>query len=451
MSSLKPQTLKGFNDWFAEDVKLREYIIGIFKQVFEKYGYEPLETPAVEYSELILGQSGEEAEKQYYRFKDPGGRDVMLKYEVMIGMCRAVATNIDKIVFPYKRYQIQPTWRAENTQKGRYRQFTQADADTIGSASMLADAEFIQMGLEITQKLGFKKFLAQISNRKFLNGLREYLAIPENKFYGMCMSIDKLRKVGPDEVQKELIEKRGLTSQQVAEIMKIINTNQYQNFTNEQIIDVLTSTVGKTKIGKEGLNELKEIFDYLKLVDVPEKWFRFDPSIARGLASYTGPVWEFEVIDGGVGSIAGCGRYDEAIGKYLSGGKKIPATGGSFGIERICEILKDRKMIDLGKTNTKVLMTIFSKDLLNKSAKSAQNLRNNGVNTDLYAIPEDKLDKQIKYADKKGIKYVIIIGPEEAAKDEVTLKDMVTGEQKRLKITNITNLNELKANLNEKN
>jgi len=143
----KPRKLRGFNDFFGEDMRIRQYVIDTFKQTFEKYGYEPLETPALEYSKYMLGQSGEEAEKQFYRFKDPGGRDVMLKYEVMIGMCRAVAENYDNIEFPYKRYQIQRTWRAENTQKGRYREFTQCDADTIGSNSMINDAEFIQMGL----------------------------------------------------------------------------------------------------------------------------------------------------------------------------------------------------------------------------------------------------------------------------------------------------------------
>jgi len=425
----KPQTLKGFNDWFAEDVKIREFVIGTLKSVFEKYGYEPLETPALEYSELIMGQSGEEAEKQYYRFKDQGDRDVMLKYEVMIGMCRAVATNLDKIVFPYKRYQIQPVWRAENTQKGRYRQFTQADADTIGSNSMTADAEFIQMGLEITAKFGFKEYLARISNRKFLDGIWEYLNIPKEKFYGLCMSIDKIKKIGPQKAEKELVEKRQLTLAQAQKVMETVNTENYRSMNNEEIVNFLTSTIGKTKSGKEGLEELQEIFDYLKTVGIPENYYRFDTAIARGLASYTGPVWEFEVIDGGVGSIAGCGRYDDAIGKYLGGGKKVPATGGSFGIERICDILKDRKIIDLGKTNTKVLVTIFSPSLVENSIKVAQKLRDSGINTDLYAVPEDKLDKQIKYADKKGIPYVVILGPDEAAKFTVTVKNMVTGKQ----------------------
>lgn len=437
MSNLKPQTLKGFNDWFSEDVKLREFVIGIFKQVFEKYGYEPLETPVLEYSEFMLGQSGEEAEKQFYRFKDPGGRDVMLRYEVMIGMCRAVAANFDKIVFPYKRYQIQPVWRAENTQKGRYREFTQADADTIGSPSMTADAEFIQMGLEIVEKLGFKDYLARISNRKILDGLREYLGVPQEKFYGMCMSLDKLKKIGNDKVKTELTDIRGFSPESVEKIFALIETDQYQNLKNEEIIKKLRPTVGKTKIGLEGLNELKEIFDYLKLVGIPEKLYRFDTSLARGLASYTGPVWEFEVIDGGVGSIGGCGRYDNAIGRYLGGGKTIPATGGSFGIERVCDILKERKILNLGKTKTKVLITVFSRELANESLKLAVILRLEGINTMLYPDNGTKLDKQIKYADKKGILFVIIIGPDEIKKDGVMLKNMLSGNQEFVPVADL--------------
>lgn len=430
IKTVQPQTLKGFNDWFAEDVKLRKFVIQTFESVFEKYGYEPLETPAVEYAEFMTGVSGEEAEKQFYRFKDPGDRDVMLKYEVMTGMCRAVASNLDKITFPYKRYQIQPVWRAENTQKGRYRQFTQADADTVGSPSMIADTEFIQMGLEITEKLGFKEFIARISNRKFLDGLRELLEIPENKFYGMCMAIDKLKKIGLNEVKKELVEVRGLSVDQAIKVMEIIDTNQYKKLSSSEIVTKLLDTVGQTKIGLEGLSELKEIFDYLDKSGVPNNLYCFDTSLARGLASYTGPIWEFEIIDGGVGSIAGCGRYNNVIGRYLGGNRIVPATGGSFGIERICDIIKDRQMLNLGKTNTKVLVTVFSSDLLPDSLIIANNLRQKGINTDLYAVPGDKLDKQFKYADQKGIPFAIILGPDEKEKGTVTIKDLESRTQK---------------------
>ncbi|MBI2465560.1 histidine--tRNA ligase [Candidatus Shapirobacteria bacterium] len=430
-TSLKPQPLRGFNDWFASDIKLREFVINTFKSVFEKYGYEPLETPAVEYSQFMLGVSGEEAEKQFYRFKDPGNRDVMLKYEVMTAMCRAVAANFDKVSFPYKRYQIQPVWRAENTQKGRYRQFTQCDADTIGSSSMIADAEFIQMGLEIVDHLGFDKYIARISNRKFLDGLREYLNIPADKFYGICMSVDKLKKIGREGVLQELTKKRGLEGNQANEILKITDTNNYLNLDNYQIIEQLKSTVGTTAIGSESLDELKQIFDYFKLLNISEDLYRFDTSIARGLASYTGPVWEFEVIDGGVGSIAGCGRYDNLIGRYIGDTKQIPATGGSFGIERICDILKDRKMVPDSLSSAKVLVSIFSPELQNESIKLANLLRKDNVNTLLYPIA-DKLGKQFKYASDKNIPFVAVIGPDEAKNNQVTLKNMSTGEQKTI-------------------
>lgn len=428
--SLKPQTLRGFNDWFASDVKLREYIIDIFKSVFEKYGYEPLETPAVEYTQFMLGVSGSEAEKQFYRFQDPGKRDVMLKYEVMTGMCRAVAANLDKIVFPYKRYQIQPVWRAENTQKGRYRQFTQCDADTVGSSSMITDAEFIQMGLEITGKLGFQKYVARISNRKVLDGLREYLNIDQSLFYGMCMSIDKLPKIGKDAVAKELIDVRKISSDNAQKILNIVDTNLYKGKDNYQVIEQLNSTIGSTKIGSEGLTEIKQIFDYLSLSNVSKDIYCFDTSIARGLASYTGPVWEFEVIDGGVGSIAGCGRYDSLIGRYI-GGRQIPATGGSFGIERICDILKDRKMLDSLQTNTIILVSLFSPEMTQDGINLANLLRANNINTLLYPNP-DKLSKQFKYASDKKIPFVAVVGPDEAKSNQVTLKNMATGDQKTL-------------------
>ncbi|MBP9818184.1 histidine--tRNA ligase [Candidatus Shapirobacteria bacterium] len=437
-NSLKPQALRGFNDWFAPDVRLREFVISTFKSVFEKYGYEPLETPAVEYSQFMLGISGAEAEKQFYRFKDSGDRDVMLKYEVMTGMCRAVASNINNIAFPYKRYQIQPVWRAENTQKGRYRQFTQCDADTIGSSTVLMDAEFIQMGLEIIRKLGFEKFIARISNRKFLNGLREYLEISQESFYGICMSVDKLKKIGRDGVVKELVEKRKIDSQKAGKIMEITDTSNYDKLDNYQIIEQLSSTIGKTDSGSESLSELRQIFDYLKLSNVSEDIYRFDTSIARGLASYTGPIWEFEIIDGDVGSIGGAGRYDNLIGRYLGQGKQVPATGGSFGIERICDIIKDRNMFDMKKTNTKVLVATFSNELMSQSIQLSNQLRSEGVNTLLYPVTE-KLGKQFKYASDKNIPFVAVIGPDEAKNNQVTLKNMATGEQKTINQSELIN------------
>jgi histidyl-tRNA synthetase len=432
-----PQRLKGFNDFFGEDMQIRNYVKSLIQKTYEKYGFEPLETPALEYTELMLGQSGEEAEKQYYRFTDQGGRDVMLKFEVMISMCRALAQNINNTPLPFKRYQVQPVWRAENVQKGRYREFTQCDADTIGSSAMTADAEIIQMQIELMQKIGFSDFKARISNRKFLEGLSNYLDISDEKFYGFSMSIDKLEKIGADKVVEEMETVRGIDSEQAKKAMEIIANSELKQMNFAQKLNYFGNTVGTVEKGKKALNELSQILEYFQTANINEKFFDFDSSIARGLASYTGPVWEFTVIEGGVGSVSGAGRYDKAIGKYL--GFDVPATGCSFGLERICDIIKDRNMLNLGSTSVQVMIVNFDQNSLKSNIELAGKLRDAGIRTMLY--PDTvKLDKQFKYADKKNIKYVILLGEEEIKSNKVTLKNMQSGEQKMYNLEDIIKL-----------
>lgn len=426
-----PRKLPGFRDFFSQDVAIREYVINTFKSVFEKYGYEPLETPALEYTEIFSGETGEEAEKLFFRFKDQGNRDIMLKYEVMISMCRAVAENINNITFPYKRYQIQSVWRAEKPQKGRYREFTQCDADTIGSDSVNLDAEFIQMGIEALTKLGFKDFQANISNRKFLNGLIKYAGAQDKDFIPICLSIDKLPKIGPKLVEQELLEKRKIPLAIIKKILAIISISGK----TEDLLKQLKDKLKQVPIALEGLQELEQIFDYLKISGIEPKYYRFAPFIARGLAYYSGPVWEFEVLEGNVGSVAGCGRYDNTIGRFV--GKKVPATGGSFGIERLVEIIKARKMVNLPGIPTKVLVTIFSPILWKDSLRVANQLRKANISTMLYSDLNDKLDKQLKYANKKGIPYVVILGPDELKTNKVTLKDMNIKKEEVLTIDSL--------------
>lgn len=431
-NNYQPRTLQGFNDYFADDVRIRDYVKNLFRTSFQKYGFEPLETPALEFSELMLGQSGEEAEKQYYRFRDNGDRDVMLKFEVMISMCRAIAQSYNEIVFPYKRYQIQNVWRAEKVQKGRYREFTQMDADILGTESMLADAEIIQMGIEVIKMLGFEDFSARISNRKFLEGLAQYYKIDKSKYYGFFMTIDKLEKVGKDAVIAELVERRDIETQIANDsINTLVKGSEINDF--KETIRFFESTLGQTEIGEEALSEISQIIDYLFSVGIDSKYYKFDPTIARGLASYTGPVWEFTVYDGGVGSIAGGGRYDKAIEKYI--GKNIPATGISFGLERISDIIKSRNMYT-PQNDLKVLVTVFSEDVKSKSIEVANELRNKDIPTMLY--PEiAKLEKQFKYADRKNIPYVIVIGPDELSSNTVQLKDMLNRTQNQMDLENL--------------
>jgi histidyl-tRNA synthetase len=423
-NKLKAQKLAGFRDFFSEDIKIREFVINTFKQVFEKYGYEPLATPALEYAEIFAGEAGSEAEKLFYRFKDQGGRDIMLKYEVMISMCRAVAENINTITFPYKRYQIQNVWRAEKPQKGRYREFTQCDADTIDSASVITDAEFIQMGIEVMQKLGFKNFVANISNRKFLNGLIKFAGAKNNDFIPICLSIDKLPKIGKDKVKQELVSTKKISSKVADKVLAIVTTTGK----SDQLIKQFKAQLKSIPEAMEGLEELETIFSYLKTVNLDPQFYQFSPFIARGLAYYTGPVWEFEVLEGGIGSVAGCGRYDNTIGNLIGSGKQIPATGGSFGIERLVEVIKDKKMIKIDTSPVKVLVTWFDDQTFNQSLISANALRDNNISTMLYPKLAS-LNQQLKYADNKNIPFALIIGGDEVKENQVTLKDLKTREQ----------------------
>ena len=427
------QTLKGFLDFLPDDMRLRNYVIDNFKAVFEKYGYEPLETPTLEYSETLLGISGEEAEKLFYRFKDKGGRDVTMRYEVMVPMCRVIAQYKDQIPFPFKRYQIQRVWRADKPQKGRLREFTQCDADTIGTKSVIADAEFIQMGIEVLTNFGFKNFYAQVSNRKFLSGLLNEFNIPQYKFYGVCMAIDDIRKIGKEGVRSKLIETQKIDPKTSDNILNIIEVSG----NNEEKINAFRKKYPNNSVIKEALDETQEILEYLQTNNVNPKNYRFDPTIARGLAHYTGPVWEFEIMEGNVGSVAGCGRYDDLIGNYLGSDEVIPATGGSFGIERMMIVLKERNMVSFLKNNTQALVTIFSKETEKESIKLANDLRKDKINTFLYPDYQVKLDKQLKYANKKNIPVVLILGPEEIEKNVVTVKWMAEKRQETVKIIDL--------------
>jgi len=428
--TIKARTLKGFRDFFGPDARARQYVINVFRSVFEKYGYEPLETPALEYADVLLGKSGEEVDKLCYIFEDSGKRKIGLKYDMTVPACRFIAQNYNQLTFPFKRYQIQLAWRAEKPQKGRFREFIQCDADVWGTKSILVDAEFIQMGIEAIQKLGFKNFVTRINNRKIINGIFKYSGAQKKDLYNIAIAADKLEKIGRKGVKKEL-KQRGVPDPVSKKVLELISLKG----NSERQLENLAKKLRSYPEALEGIKEIKIIFNYLKTIGVDTKFYCYDPSIIRGMAYYTGPVWEFTVIEGNVGSIGGCGRYDKLTGLYS--GKDIPASGGSFGIERIVEVMKDRKMVDFNQPQTKILVTIFSPELQEKSIKIANKLRSAGIATELYLDPEKKLDKQLKYADKKNIPYAIIIGPDEAAKNVVVLKNLTNRTQKTTTISEI--------------
>lgn len=425
MSTIKPRLLKGFRDFLPQQLWLRRKVINTFIEVFEKYGYEPLETPALEYFDILMGKYGEQ-EKLVYNFEDFGGRKVALKYDLTVPASRVMAQYQSELSLPWKRYQIQPVWRADNTQKGRFREFYQCDADIFGAKDMIADAEFIDMGIEILTKLGFKEFKVRINNRKLLNGIASYIGEPQ-KFNDMVYVIDDWDKRDLEQNKQELF-KKGFQDNEVAKITDLI-LSQGDSPTR---LDMLKEKLKDIPEAQEGIAELKQIF---KLVN--NEKLDFDLSIARGLSYYTGPVWEWSIIEGRVGSVGGCGRYDKLVGGFT--GIDIPATGGSFGLERIMEILSDRAMLEQQDTNIKVMVSIFNEDLAKASFDLADELRNRGIPTLLY--PQIKpLKKQFEYADKKGIPYVIVLGEDELSLNVIAFKDMKQKKQTIMPLTDALNI-----------
>ncbi|MBU1032140.1 histidine--tRNA ligase [Patescibacteria group bacterium] len=396
---IKAQTLKGFRGFLPDETRKRQYVVNILKQVFESFGFEPLETPALEYEEVLLGKYGDEGDKLMYRFTDNGGRKVALRYDQTVPLARVVAQYQNQLPVPFKRYQIQPVWRAENTQKGRYREFLQCDIDTVGSSSPLSDAEIIACTIKSLESLGFKNFKVLINDRNVFYVNEGY------KFeFNYIRTLDKLRKIGKEAVISELIEK-----------------GADKNWANEALnyLELLKKSP-----------PLLPIFSALEKLGVPKNLIEFTPTLARGLDYYTGTIFEIEINGYSAGSVCGGGRYDKLIGMFA--GKDIPAVGVAYGFDRIIEAMEQLDLFPEDLATTKVLVTIFSKELEQKSIEVASKLRENNINTELWLDTETKLDKQLKYADQKGIPFVAIIGPEETETGKITLKDLRNQTQDKL-------------------
>jgi histidyl-tRNA synthetase len=386
----KLQTLKGFRDFLPGAAKKRQWLVREIQTLFESWGYEPVESPTLEYAELFKGQIGED-EKLFFKFTDQGEREVALRYDQTVPTCRIVAQYRNEIKFPFKRYQIQTSFRAEKPQKGRYREFLQADADIFGVKSPVADAECIALGLEVYRKLGFKNAKVLINDRDLLKNLP----------YEAIVAIDKLKKIGKDGVLEDMVNK-GIEKEQAQEYL-----NYVENLKPNETMTV--------------------ILNYLKNMGFSEDWFAFDPTIARSFAYSSGPIWEVVIPEYSAGSVLGGERYDNLI-KSISG-VEIPATGFAVGFDRTLEAAEAQGLIPEIENGTQVLVTVFNDELLPTSVKLMTDLRSQNIKTELFP-GTDKLGKQFKYADDKQIPYVAIIGPEEAEKGIMKIKNMKTGEEK---------------------
>ena len=392
------QTLKGFRDFLPAEVYKRQWVKDIMIKTAQAWGYEPIETPTLESYSVFKGEIGED-EKLFYKFTDNGGREVMLRYDQTVPTCRYVAANQNNLTFPFRRYQTQSVFRAENTQRGRYREFTQFDLDIFGVSSPSADAEVIAVNLDTLLKIGFKKPVIIFNNRDLMKD------IP----YDAIVAIDKLKKIGRDGVIADMMTK-GITES---------DANKY--------FDAVANIQPDETI--------KTIITYLEKSGFGQEYYRFEPTLARSFSYSQGPIWEIVIEDYTVGSVGGGERYDGMMERLT--GLKMPATGMAYGFDRTVEAADQLGLIPTQSTKTTVLVTIFSTDLQGDSLKVAAKLRDAGINTELYPSPDDKLDKQFKYADKKIIPYAIVIGQDEAKSNTVTLKNMVERSQKILSIDEV--------------
>jgi histidyl-tRNA synthetase len=503
----------GMRDILPEQMIKRQYVLDVVRAVFEQFGFEPLQTPAIELSETLTGKYGEEAERLIYKtwYGDTLSDELSLRYDLSVPLCRLVAMYPD-LPRPFKRYQIAPVWRADRPQKGRYREFYQCDADSVGSSSMLADAEIIAVVYEVLRRLGFTDFTISINNRKILDGIGQYTGVPETLQAGLYRSIDKLDKIGLGGVRRELLMvgmptgpqqplqrvarlaiqgkfdvanlREGLLAQNAGEsaldsrlvdailptfqnlireaMSKQIPTGELQAVTAQlvgdlasqlrafygdqvvvipdivvdqlldllqinglakDVLDGLTKRLQGQPRAMEGIGELRLMFDYLSSMGVPDDAYELNFAMVRGLEYYTGPIYETTIRKPkAMPSITGGGRYDELIGLFAS--TSYPATGTSFGIERIIDAMDELGMFpsDIGRTTAQVLVTSFGEEMVNASLGLATHLRQVGINTTMYFDCADRLGDQIGYASAKGIPYVIILGTNEWAAGQATIR-----------------------------
>ena len=425
---------KGVRDWYGQDAILRNEIKDILRRVFERYGYNPIETPMIERAETIKFKGGEEIQKEIFTLKDQGKRELALRFDQTLPLARFVASSKD-IKFPFKRYVIGEVFRDGPTQpeQGRYRVFTQCDVDILGVKDMTAEAELLALAADVFKELGLGNIIIKINNRKLLDGILDYVSIPKSKKFKTIIALDKRDKIGNEGVKKELL--CFLSKETVSKLVKLIQVKK----TNKQTYQGLAKVVSSTN-GKQGLDEIKQLLEYSESLGLD--FVEFDPSLARGLDYYTGTTIEVYLKDKSVvkSAVLAGGRFDNLIGDFIGGKKEIPAVGFSFGLERLVMILKNYKK-SLKTSNTELYLIPIN--TTNKCLKIAHYLRKQELNIDTD-FKARKIGQAINYASSLGIPYVGIVGEDELKEDSITIKNLKTREQKKVKIKDLYKY--LKAN-----
>ncbi len=432
---------RGMRDFLPADIRKRNYVINIIKEVYEKYGFEPLETPSVENLETLTGKYGEEGSQLMFKILKRGEKlqeelaegkikseneltDLALRYDLTVPLARVVANYRNELPKFFKRYQIQPVWRADRPARGRYREFYQCDVDAIGSSSMIVEAELISAISEILERLGFDDFVIRLNHRKVLYDILKKYEVPSDKYSDALVVIDKLDKISKDNAYKEFIN-RGIEKNSADQLLKLYEDSLNVWNTGVEMNHVLMGSI--LPINLETLGKLNKLLNYAQ----NPKLMIF-PFLARGLSYYTGAIFEVVLTKGDFsGSIAGGGRYDGLIGMF--GKEQIPAVGFSIGLERIIYVMEERGMFpeDLTANSADVMITVWNEETAGESLKLASELRAEGLRVLIY--PEaDKLGKQFKYADSLNIPFVCVLGETELAENKVALKNLKSGEQEKI-------------------
>ncbi|MFA5792469.1 MAG: histidine--tRNA ligase [Candidatus Gracilibacteria bacterium] len=420
---ITPEIPKGTRDFLPADMAKRIYVMEKIKNTFVNFGYDTIETPVIEYAKTLLGKYGDEGNKQIYSFDDNGGRKIALRFDQTVPFARLVASNYQNLPMPFKRYQISRVWRADKPAKGRYREFYQCDIDIIGTKNLLSEAEITRVIYSTFNALAFEKFIIKFNSRRLINDIFASLGISKDKFTDVLRILDKLGKIGEKATENEL--GKLLPKQSVEDLLRILNIKG----SNQEKLKSIESYASK-----ETIEEVKEYLDLCDSFGVPEKNLILDISLARGLDYYTGIVFEVYLTDIEIGAVCAGGRYDNLCSLFSD--KEFSGVGVAFGFDRIVLAMEELGMLKQIKLNAEVLVTYFDKESLNESIKIAKELQEAGINTEIYFEPAS-LGKQMKYADKKGIQFVVICGPEEIKKNEANVKIMQIGKQKSIPRTQL--------------
>ncbi|HEU5424358.1 MAG TPA: histidine--tRNA ligase [Nitrolancea sp.] len=418
---VKPQVLKGMRDFLPGQMILRQRVMDTWRGVFERYGFAPIETPTIEYLEILTGKIGED-EKLIYHFEDHGGRPVGLRYDLTVPLARFIASHRHELTFPFKRYHIAPVFRADRPQKGRYRQFWQCDVDIVGTTSPVADAEIIMIWITALAAIHMPNVVVQINHRKLLQSLSTYAGAQPGQAQAIIRAIDKLAKIGPSGVEEEML-RHGVPAEAARRVLELVALRGEP----AEVLAELRQRLAGLDEAQAGVSDLDLIFGYLRDMGANPSQYTLDLSLARGLDYYTGPVFEAVVEEPKIGSLGGGGRYDGLIGTFL--GEEIPATGAALGLERIVDVIEELALLPQPEAVSKVLVTIFGDELIGASLALVEELRRAGVPAEIYLGESRQLRRQLEYANKRGIPVVAILGPDEVANGTVMLRRMATGEQ----------------------